>query len=107
MYKLFPLLSLIYFLYEITNNFVNHKLVFNKIHLLFVAVTGAAQIIGDLVTGRTVESATGFSAAALGEDSTDGPTSEFLAEILHWRAVNRPDDALFSQVDARVSTNYF
>lgn len=52
-----------------------------------------------------MESATGFSAAALDEDSTDGPTSEFLAEILHWRAVNRPDDVLFSQVDARVSTN--
>ena len=73
----------------------------------FVAVTGAAQIIGDLVTGRTMESAKGFSATALDEDSTDGPASEFLAETLHWRSVNRPDDVLFSQVDARVSTNCF
>lgn len=64
-------------------------------------VTGAAQIIGDLVTGRTMDSGQSFIASGLEEDVTDGPQSEFLVDMLRWRALNRPDDQLFTLVDPR------
>ena len=61
--------------------------------------------MGDLVTGRTVDTGQAFTAAGLGEDrnSTDGPSFQFVADALHWRALNRPEDVLYSQVDSRVS----
>jgi acyl-CoA synthetase (AMP-forming)/AMP-acid ligase II len=65
-------------------------------------VTGAAQMIGDLVTGRAIDPSHQPSPPSeLAEDGTDGQTFEYLADALHWRATNRPDDTLFSQVDSR------
>ena len=70
---------------------------------LVAPVTGAAQIIGDLVTGRAAESGQSFMASQVEEESTDGaPKTEFLVDMLRWRASSRPDDQLFSVVDARV-----
>lgn len=70
----------------------------------------AAQMIGDLVTGRVTDN-TDFSTATL-EESTDssGPgNGEYLSAFLRWRAQNQSDTLLFTLVDAKVrhcSTQY-
>ena len=49
-----------------------------------------------------MDSGQSFIASGLEEDVTDGPQSEFLVDMLRWRALNRPDDQLFTLVDPRV-----
>ena len=61
-------------------------------------------MIGDLVTGRAVESETAALSPGFERESTDGaPNSEYLVDMLRWRASSRPDDQLFSMMDTRVS----
>ncbi|XP_019861409.1 PREDICTED: disco-interacting protein 2 homolog C-like [Amphimedon queenslandica] len=66
-------------------------------------ISGAAQIIGDLVTGRTNQ-AVAAPLSGGGSDETDGPSFDFLSDALQWRAVNRADDILYTQVDSRGHT---
>lgn len=68
-----------------------------------IAVTGAAQVMGDMVTGRSMDTSQAYTTASLGVETTDGPTFDFLADALSWRAHNRPDDTLYTQVDSRVT----
>lgn len=71
--------------------------------MILAGVTGAAQIIGDLVTGRVTETAQSVLSADIETESTDGaPKTEYLTDMLRWRASSRPDDLLYSMVDARV-----
>ena len=66
-------------------------------------MSGAAQLIGDLVTGRVAES-TG-QAFNVPYDEGDGAGKfQFLADVLRWRAQTQPDNMLFSLLDNRVST---
>ena len=63
----------------------------------------AAQMIGDLVTGRVTDT-TDFSTATLEEstDSTGPGNGEYLSAFLRWRAQNQSDTLLFTLVDAKV-----
>ena len=66
-----------------------------------VAVSGAAQLIGDLVTGRVAES-TG-QAFNMPYDEGDGAGKfQFISEVLRWRAQTQPDNTLFSLLDNKV-----
>ena len=66
-------------------------------------VTGAAQLMGDLVTGRIAE-ATGPSYNAPYDDGDGAGKFQFLAEVLRWRAQTQPDNPLYSLLDNRVSS---
>ena len=64
-------------------------------------MSGAAQLIGDLVTGRVAES-TG-QAFNMPYDEGDGAGKfQFLSEVLRWRAQTQPDNVLFSMLDNKV-----
>lgn len=65
-------------------------------------VTGAAQLMGDLVTGRIAE-ATGPAYNAPYDDGDGAGKFQFLAEVLRWRAQTQPDNPLYSLIDNRVS----
>ena len=64
----------------------------------------AAQMIGDLVTGRVTDIA-GFTTGSIEEstDSTGPGNGEYLSAFLRWRAQNQSDTLLFTLVDAKVS----
>ena len=69
---------------------------------LALAVSGAAQLMGDLVTGRVAES-TG-QAFNIPFDEGDGASKfQFISEVLRWRAQTQPENQLFSLLDNRVS----
>ena len=65
-------------------------------------VTGAAQLMGDLVTGRIAE-ATGPAYNTPYDDGDGAGKFQFLAEVLRWRAQSQPDSPLYSLIDNRVS----
>ena len=68
------------------------------------AVSGAAQIIGDLVTGRVAE--TTGQAFNIPYDEGDGAGKfQYLSEVLRWRSQTQPDNQLFTLVDTRVRGN--
>ncbi len=59
--------------------------------------------MGDLVTGRVAETGQSFAPGGQEEESTDGaPKTEYLVDMLRWRATSRPDDQLFSLLDTKV-----
>lgn len=65
-------------------------------------ISGAAQMIGDLVTGRVAESI--GQAFNMPYDEGDGAGKfQFLSEVLRWRAQTQPDNMLFSLLDNKVS----
>ena len=65
------------------------------------AVSAAAQMMGDLVTGRVAES-TGRGSTG-GFDEADGASSyDFVSEVLRWRAQSHPDNQLYTLLDAKV-----
>ena len=65
------------------------------------AVSGAAQLIGDLVTGRVAE--TTGQAFNLPYDDGDGAGKfQYLSEVLRWRAQTQPDNQLCTLEDNRV-----
>ena len=70
---------------------------------LSLAMGVAAQMIGDLVTGRVTDT-TDFSTATLEEstDSTGPGNGEYLSAFLRWRAQHQSDTLLFTLVDAKV-----
>lgn len=53
------------------------------------------------MTGRTNQAVT-TPLSGGGTEETDGPSFSFLSDALQWRAANRADDVLFTQVDSRV-----
>ena len=64
-------------------------------------MSGAAQIMGDLVTGRVAE--TRGQALSIPFDTNDGPGKySFITDVLRWRAHTTPENQLFSVVDAKV-----
>ena len=66
-----------------------------------VAVSGAAQIMGDLVTGRVAE--TRGQALNIPFNERDGAGKyHFIADVLRWRAQTNPENQLYSVVDAKV-----
>ena len=65
------------------------------------AVSGAAQIMGDLVTGRVAETRGQSLSIPFNERDGAGKYS-FIADVLRWRAQTSPDNQLFSVVDAKV-----
>lgn len=58
------------------------------------------------MTGRTNQ-AVAAPLSSSGSDETDGPSFDFLSDALQWRAANRADDILYTQVDSRVSSNCY
>ncbi len=66
-----------------------------------VAVSGAAQLMGDLVTGRVAESS-GYAFSTPYEDTDGAGKHQFLADVLRWRAQTQPDAQLFTLLDNRV-----
>ena len=65
-------------------------------------MSGAAQIMGDLVTGRVAE--TRGQALSIPFDGSDGPGKfSFITDVLRWRAQTTPDNQLFSVVDVKVT----
>ena len=69
---------------------------------LLLAVSGAAQLIGDLVTGRVAETS-GQSFNIPFDDGDGAGKYHFLADVLRWRAQTQPDIPLFTLLDNRVS----
>ena len=65
-------------------------------------VTGAAQLMGDLVTGRIAE-ATGPAYNSSYDDGDGAGKFQFIAEVLRWRAQTQSDSPLFTLIDNRVS----
>lgn len=64
-------------------------------------ISGAAQMIGDLVTGRVAESI--GQAFNMPYDEGDGAGKfQFLSEVLRWRAQTQPENMLFSLLDNKV-----
>ena len=65
------------------------------------AVSGAAQIMGDLVTGRVAE--TKGQNLSIPFDEHDGAGKfNYILDVLRWRAQSSPDSQLFSVVDSKV-----
>ena len=71
-----------------------------------VAVSGAAQIIGDLVTGRVAE--TRGQSVSIPFNERDGAGKfNFIADVLRWRAQTNPENQLFSLVDTKVCSTMY
>ena len=67
------------------------------------AVSGAAQIMGDLVTGRVAE--TKGQSLSIPFDEHDGVGKfSYIIDVLRWRAQTSPENQLFSVVDSKVYT---
>ena len=64
-------------------------------------MSGAAQLIGDLVTGRVAES-TGQAFNTPYDEGDGAGKFQFLSEVLRWRAQTQPDNMLFSLLDNKV-----
>ena len=75
-------------------------LLFTSLYFV-VAVSGAAQIMGDLVTGRVAE--TRGQALNVPFDERDGAGKyHFITDVLRWRAQTNPENQLYSVIDAKV-----
>ena len=65
------------------------------------AVKGAAQLMGDMVTGRVAE--TKGQSLSIPFDERDGAGKfNYIIDVLAWRAQSSPENVLFSMVDSKV-----
>ncbi len=69
-------------------------------------MTGAAQLIGDLVTGRVAD-ITGQAFNLPYDDGDRAGKFQNLGEVLRWRAQTQPDSLLYSLLDNRVLQHNF